>query len=618
MSGSEHETVDDPRNNPRRQDRLRTLYEQAVERPEAEWEAFLQRACSESLSLREEVMNLLRASLQAEHEGFLERTEDELPPRVTDAEHLGKYQVVRRLSETPTGQGVAFLAFDPDTDRHVVLKRYYEGASTGAIAEEARALARVANPYVARCYGVDRIADEAYLVAEYAPGRSLTDLRSEAPLEPRRAIEIVARLAEGVAAVHARGLIHRDIKPANVILQDDGAPRLVDFGIAAHLGGKGLEGVSGSPPYMAPEQARGESDRLDFRTDIYGLGAVLYELLTGRPPHTGQSRSEVLEHARKGVIQPPRALNPNIPKRLEAVCLKALAPAPEQRYASADTFREALLDALPNRTRRRRIFAVSAAGLGFAAAGLLLVIWGPDRNPAPPREPPRPRPPDQADAPAGPTKPAPALRVLDLEIEHRPKLNAESYDVKRAGLIGERSFVTRFDDEVAVRAELSEPAYAYLIAFAPDGSIHLCDPLDETRPPPLSDRPALPSDPTSSAAYRLNDGVGLHAFAVVASQEPLPAFREWLDAQGRPPWPEGDVPGAPGLVRTADGRWLQGPNTLASRNALVSRGVVNEARRASGAGAVVEDLERWLQTRPEVDAVTIEAFTVEASEPREE
>src|SRR4029079_2417629 len=108
---------------------------------------------------------------------------------------------------------------------------------------------------------------------------------------------------EGLEAVHACGLLHRDIKPANIVLGDDGVPRLVDFGLAAHLGSAALHGVSGTPPYMAPEQARGQWERIDGRTDIYGLGAVLYALLTGQPPHPGATPQEALGHAELGEVK---------------------------------------------------------------------------------------------------------------------------------------------------------------------------------------------------------------------------------------------------------------------------------------------------------------------------
>ena len=240
-------------------------------------------------------------------------------------------------------------------------------ARTGE-AEEGRALAQVGSPYVARCHGIERIDGEAYLVVEYVPGRNLAEVRRDGPLDLAQVVRILAQLAEGVAAVHARGLIHRDIKPANVILHDDGTPRLVDFGLAAHLGGSRLRELSGSPPYMAPEQARAEWDRIDFRTDVFGLGGVLYKLLTDHAPHAGSTLTEILEHAKKADVTPPRQLDPTIPAPVEAVCLKALAAAPENRYTTALEFAAALRQAIeptpvapPTPARNPRLGALGPA-----------------------------------------------------------------------------------------------------------------------------------------------------------------------------------------------------------------------------------------------------------------
>ena len=143
---------------------------------------------------------------------------------------LGKYEIVERFSEK-SGQATAYKALDPDLRRHVVLKRY-RGELDGAPDEidDGRALARVQSPYVAGCHGIERIDGEAFLVVEFIPGRNLAQVQRDEKLPIEQIVRILALLAEGVAAVHARGLIHRDIKPANVILHDDGNPRLVDFG----------------------------------------------------------------------------------------------------------------------------------------------------------------------------------------------------------------------------------------------------------------------------------------------------------------------------------------------------------------------------------------------------
>jgi len=343
---------------PDRYRQLRELVDRAAERPAAEWASFLERECPADPTLQSEALRLLEHAQAASTEGFLEPSapptepssvsvaHGEPNPGSAEPIHVGKYQIVRRFSEL-SGQAAAYLAFDPDLERHVVLKRYHSGPhGPSGEAEEGRALAKVVSPYVARCHGIERIDGGAYLVVEYVPGRNLAEVRRDGPLDLAQVVGILAQLAEGVAAVHARGLIHRDIKPANVILHDDGTPRLVDFGVTAHLGGSRLRARSGAPPYMAPEQARGEWDRIDFRTDVFGLGGVLYKLLTDHAPHAGSTVNEVLEHAKKADVTPPRQLDPTIPAPVEAVCLKALAAAPENRYTTALEFAAALRQAI--------------------------------------------------------------------------------------------------------------------------------------------------------------------------------------------------------------------------------------------------------------------------------
>jgi serine/threonine-protein kinase len=249
---------------------------------------------------------------------------------------IGKYQVVRKLGGG--GQAGAYLAFDPDLRRHVVIKLYHEAQTEHeqeVILREGRALARVRSPYVAQCHSAERHEGVPYLVVEYIPGKNLAEAQRRRPLPLDRAVELVGRVAEGLAAVHACGLLHRDIKPANILVGDDGTPRLVDFGLAVPLAGESLRGVSGTLAYMAPEQARGETERIDPRSDVFGLGAVLYDLLTGRPPYRADSQEALWNAAREGDVTPPRRHNPKLPASVNDLCLRCLAKSPTQRFASA-------------------------------------------------------------------------------------------------------------------------------------------------------------------------------------------------------------------------------------------------------------------------------------------
>jgi hypothetical protein len=198
------------------------------------------------------------------------------------------------------------------------------------------------------------------------------------------------------------------------------------------------------------------------------------------------------------------------------------------------------------------------------------------------------------------------LRILDFEIMHYPKADQKSYRADLVRRIGQGSFGARFDDGVKIRAKLSEPAYSYLIAFAPDGSIVLCGPRDEAEAPRQSREPGLPAEPAGDTYY-LTEGTGLQAFALVVSRDPLPPFAELVRKHGRPPWPAEPVPGVPGVVWRHDGQWL----TTHDRDNTTGTRAVGQARRASGGGALVEELARWLRAVPGVDAVRVEAFTVE-------
>src|SRR5262249_48140872 len=145
-----------------------------------------------------------------------------------------------------------------------------------------------------------------------------------------------------------QGILHRDLKPANVLVDAAGRPRLMDFGLASLRHAWGAinppegDAVCGTYPYMAPEQARGEAERVGAPTDGFGLGAIFYQLLTGQPPYRGESAAEVREQARQGRVTPPRQINPRIPRTLERICRKALAADPSQRYASAGAMGRAL------------------------------------------------------------------------------------------------------------------------------------------------------------------------------------------------------------------------------------------------------------------------------------
>lgn len=295
---------------------------------------------------------------------------------------LGKYEIRRKLGHG--GQAQTFLAYDPDLRRLVVIKYYHSVRSEAeqeVVLREGRALARIRSPYVAQCFGAERHEGVVYLVLEYIPGQTLAERLLVRPFDVTAALRLTRQLAEGVAAIHACGLLHLDLKPANVLLGEDERPRIVDFGLAAAVGSDRLRQISGTPAYMAPEQARGEVERIDPRTDLFGLGAVLYELLTGQPPYRGESQHSVWSQARRGDIVPPVERRADLSAEVNALCLRCLAKEVGGRWNSA-TELAAKLDELtaPRRKGFELLLKLGCLKLhlsiGISLAALMICLFG--------------------------------------------------------------------------------------------------------------------------------------------------------------------------------------------------------------------------------------------------
>jgi serine/threonine protein kinase len=204
---------------------------------------------------------------------------------------------------------------------------------------------------------------------EYVDGGSLAQKVNGTPQLPRYAAQLVETLARAVGAAHQRGIIHRDLKPANVLLTAGGDPKITDFGLAKLVeGGAGLTQsgvIVGTPSYMAPEQAKGKTKAIGPVTDVYGLGAILYELLTGRPPFRAVTPSETVQQVLSEQLVPPTRLQRKIPRDLETICLKCLEKNGTRRYASA----EELAKDLRSFSRRR---PDSRAPTEYSHPGLVL------------------------------------------------------------------------------------------------------------------------------------------------------------------------------------------------------------------------------------------------------
>ena len=284
-------------------------------------------------------------------------TEKTLPMRPAPARDAAEtlpaipgYEILGRLGKG--GRGIVYRARQIKLDRIVALKmiRPDDDLDPGAVElfrREAKAVARLEHPNIIRLYDFEEHAGRPYFTMELAAGGSLEERLEAGPLGPREAAALVATLARAVHAVHRQeqGIAHRDLKPANVLFDDAGVPKVADFGLAKRLGGRDSlfpsGAIVGTVNYMAPEQAAGARE-VGPAADVWALGAILYECLTGRPPFKAATLLDTLDKVRFQEPAPPRRARVAIPRALEAICLECLRKEPQQRYPSAEALAEDL------------------------------------------------------------------------------------------------------------------------------------------------------------------------------------------------------------------------------------------------------------------------------------
>lgn len=532
--------------------------------------------------------------------------------------------------------------------RHLHLDRAFalKIISTGAISPEAvarfkremKAAGRTHHPNVILATDAGESQGRSYLVMELVPGTDLARLvKSRGPLSVPDACELVRQAALGLQAVHEAGLVHRDIKPSNLMLTPDGVVKVLDLGLARLVGetGGSITGhnsLGGTADYMAPEQAD-DLHSATITADLYSLGCTLYCLLAGHPPFgDGSSVASKLIAHRTKPVPPIASLRPELGPMTGLVGLleRLLAKEPIARPQGPREVAEAiepfcvghelprLLDRAPAEPAaptsgptglmgvgappkgRRSALIMTSAIVGLGATALLaswsLGPWG--RDAAGPT----------GQAPVGATssglvKPSSPnagrhsdtpLRIESFAVQHyrgvRPQLQGE---------IGALSVATRFNDHVKVLARLSAPAYCYLIALNPDGSIQFCPRSAENTPPEPTDAITYPADP--GHFYTLSDGTGLQSFVLIASEKPLPAFSRWAE-RATLSWSHVE----------SDSAWLFDGERYTLLGSA-SRG--SERRLSDGPPAALEAVCDFLRAVPDLAAVQVTAFPVRANEP---
>jgi serine/threonine-protein kinase len=344
--------------------RIQAIFEQAVQRDPAECESYLAQACASEPGVREEVDRLLAHDAEAQAAGFLDSDSpanaaapfalNEIDGKAVEPKLPLGYEYLGELGRG--GMGVVYKARQTALGREVALKMVLLGTHGGPEAsvrfqKEAKAVARLNHPHIVQVYECGELDGLPYFSMEFVGGGNLAQRIAGTPQPVREVARLVQMLAEAMHYAHECGVLHRDLKPANVLLQrtagtGDLFPKIADFGLAKRLEPRAAQTQSsvlaGTPRYMAPEQAAGQTWKVGPATDIYALGVILYELLTGRPPFLAETPLATLELVVKQEPVPVSQLRPGIPRDLQTICLKCLRKEPGKRYASAAALAEDL------------------------------------------------------------------------------------------------------------------------------------------------------------------------------------------------------------------------------------------------------------------------------------
>lgn len=330
------------------------------------------------------VADALGSQASAEPTTELESAPDVAPLQLPY--RLGDYELQEEVGRG--GMGVVYRAWQISLKREVAVKMLLRGQWASAedqrrFRHEAQAAGRLNHPLIVPVYEVSEHQGRLFFTMEYVHGETLAEQLQHGPIDPDRTAQLLADVALAVQSAHDNGILHRDIKPSNILIDDQGQPRITDFGLARHMAGSApithTGAVLGTPAYMSPEQAAGSRGEVSAATDIYSLGSVLYHMLTGRPPFEAASPMDVVLSVLEQDPTPARMINPKVDRDLEMIVSRCLQKPTDLRYPTAARLADdlnAYLNDEPISARSGRLTHVVARLLRETHHATILQNWG--------------------------------------------------------------------------------------------------------------------------------------------------------------------------------------------------------------------------------------------------
>jgi serine/threonine protein kinase len=307
---------------------------------------------------------------------------DHAPTQGQRLHYFGDYELLSEVARG--GMGVVYRARQVSLNRIVALKLILAGNLAGSeevarFKREAEAAAKLDHPHIVPIYEIGEHDGHHYFSMGFVTGRTLAEELATGPMDPRRAAQLLAQVAAAVEYSHQQGVIHRDLKPANILLDGKGGPRVTDFGLAKRIEGDSeltrSGQILGTPAYMPPEQAAGKLDEVGPRADVYALGAILFAMLTGRPPFQAANPIDTLLQVLHHEPLAPKRVNPSLDRDIETICLKCLQKRPDDRYPTAQALKEDLIRYLERKPIHARRAGLPGRSASFARRNIAVVRY---------------------------------------------------------------------------------------------------------------------------------------------------------------------------------------------------------------------------------------------------